>query len=131
VPLARFTVCQVALLLPFVGPGFEALFRHGSARTRRVFSIAAIAMAVALPAAIGWFTFRRDGKWEDSLRPVSPTSTNPVALMKVARFLKAEADSAILDKDPGYRDIQIGYFSGLPASKLARYRHENFEQLMR
>ncbi|MGZ3459870.1 MAG: glycine--tRNA ligase subunit beta, partial [Archangium sp.] len=105
-PLGRFTVTELALLLPFVVPGLEAL--RGAGARRAVAGLSAV-LAVAVPLAMGLYTFRADGGWRDSFRPVSPTSTNPVPLMRVARFLKAEVaakgGAAVLDQDPAYMDL--------------------------
>jgi 4-amino-4-deoxy-L-arabinose transferase-like glycosyltransferase len=127
VPLARFAAKEVALLLPFVWFGFDAF--HGK-RLRVSLAVAGSVVGVALPVALGLFTLHREGKWEDSLRPVSPISTNPVELMRVARFLehevKAQGEGAILDSDAQYRDLQLAFFSGLPEERLARHRWEIF-----
>ena len=129
VPLGRFAVKEVALLLPFVWLGFQwAPF----ARVRPALVVVAAGIAVALPTWVGLFTLHREGKWEDSLRPVSPVSTNPVELMRVARFLSSEVsdsgEAAIVDTDPRYLDLQLAFFSGLPEERLARYRWEIFPQ---
>lgn len=127
VPLGRFAAKEVALLLPFVWFGFEAISRS---RVRKVIWAAAAVTAVALPVALGLFTLHREGKWEDSLRPVSPVSTNPVELMRVARFLErvvnGGGEALILDSDAQYRDLQLAFFSGLPEERLARHRWEIF-----
>ncbi len=127
VPLGRFTVHQVMLVFPFVAVGLEAL-AGAKPEKRRALAGAAAALAVAFPAWLGWFTHRTEGKWQDSLRPVSPTSTNPPSLMQVADFLEREAakdgGGVLLDSDPSYRDIQIAFFSGVPEKKLVRLRHE-------
>lgn len=123
VPLARFTAKELALALPFVGAGLIAL------PWRRAGTVV-FGSAVVFSAALGLFTLHREGKWEDTLRPVSPTSTNPAAMMNVARYLKRElgTDGAlILDDDPlQYRDMQIAFFTGLPEPRLARFRWEIF-----
>ncbi len=127
VPLGRFAVKEVGLLLPFVWFGFQWPVLK---RIRKPLLWAAAVTAIVLPAWVGLFTLHRDGKWENWLRPVSPVSTNPVALMKVARFLRTEVnargEAAILDTDADYRDLQLAFFSGLPEERLARYRWEIF-----
>ncbi|HSP81183.1 MAG TPA: hypothetical protein VLQ93_21870, partial [Myxococcaceae bacterium] len=134
-PLARFTVTELVLLLPFVLPGFEALVGARGAGARRAVAGVTAVVAVALPLAVGLYTFRADGGWRDSLRPVSPTSTNPVAVMEGARFLEREVaargGSAVLDSEPGYLDIQLAFFSGLPDERLARVRWETFRKHLR
>lgn len=127
VPLGRFAVKEVGLLLPFVWFGF--LWRPLE-RLRKGLLAVTGGIAVALPMFIGVLTLHREGKWEDSLRPVSPVSTNPVELMRVARFLSREVndrgEAVILDTDAQYRDLQLAFFSGLPEDRLARYRWEIF-----
>ncbi len=129
VPLGRFAVKEVGLLLPFVWFGFQW---RPLARVRTGLLVAAAGVAIALPACVGALTIHREGKWEDWLRPVSPVSTNPVELMRVARFLSREVnargEAAILDTDGQYRDLQLAFFSGLPEERLARYRWEIFPQ---
>jgi 4-amino-4-deoxy-L-arabinose transferase-like glycosyltransferase len=132
VPLARFTVGQVALVLPFVLPGFEASMAGRSTVTRRSWAVAAAALAVATPLLFTALTFRKDDTLASSLRPVSPVSTNPPNVMQVARYLRVEVlplgGAAVLDADPQYWDLQIGFFSGLPEERLARKRWEVFRE---
>jgi 4-amino-4-deoxy-L-arabinose transferase-like glycosyltransferase len=132
VPLARFTVGQVALVLPFVYPGFEAALAGRSPGTRRFWGAATVVLALVTPLALGVLTFRRDDGVASSLRPVSPVSTNPPAVMQVAQYLRSEllthGGAAVLDADPMYWDLQVGFFSGLPEGRLARQRWENFRE---
>jgi len=125
-PLARFTGSQIVLLLPYVYFGFNELFKGTGAIARKAIAGVAIALAIAEPIALGAFTFRSEGKFEDALRPISPTSTNPEAIMRVARFVKEELlphnAAIILDSDPEYSDIQIAFFGGLPEERMARCR---------
>jgi 4-amino-4-deoxy-L-arabinose transferase-like glycosyltransferase len=129
-PLGRFTVTEVALLLPFVVPGLESLGLGTG--TRKALAGVSMALAVAVPVAMGLYTFRADGGLHDSFRPISPTSTNPVPVMRVARFLEdevaAKGGAAVLDADPGYLDLQLAFFSGLPDERLARVRWETFRR---
>ncbi len=131
-PLGRFTVTELAVLLPFVVPGLEAV--RGAGARKAVAGVCSV-LAVAVPLALGLYTFRADGRWQDSLRPVSPTSTNPVPLMQVARFLEeevaAQGGAAVVDQDPGYMDLQLAFFSGLPDERLARVRWETFRKHLR
>lgn len=133
-PLGRFTAGQVALLLPFVLPGYEYLTRNASQAWRRGLAAGAAVLAVGFPLWLGVFTLHRDGVVETSLRPVSPTSTNPVELMRIAGFLKSEVAArdaaAIIDSDGQYRDLQLAFFSGLQEPQMARYRWEDFPKLL-
>lgn len=134
-PLGRFTVTELALLLPFVGPGFVACVGSRSAGVRSALAGVCAVLAVAFPMAMGLYTFRTDGGLHDTLRPVSPTSTNPVPVMQVARFLKEEVaargGAAILDEDPSYMDLQLAFFSGLSDERLARVRWTTFRDHVR
>ncbi|MFZ5469933.1 MAG: ArnT family glycosyltransferase [Myxococcota bacterium] len=129
-PLARFALAQVALLLPFLKIGFDHLF--GQSVRRRVWAGAAVVLAVGTPIALGSFTFRQESLLRNALRPVSPTSTNPPAVMEVARFIKKEVKprggKVILDADKRYLDLQIAFFGGLPESRMVRYRWGSFSE---
>ncbi|QQR43100.1 glycosyltransferase family 39 protein [Myxococcus xanthus] len=135
VPLGRFTVTQVALLPVFVAFGFAGLVAtRGGPMLRKALAGVTVLVAVAVPVAMGVYTFRADGPLQSTMRPISPTSTNPVALMQVAKFLKAEVaakgGAAALDVDPNYMDLQLAFFSGLPEERLARVRWDTFRQRM-
>ncbi len=133
--LTRFAVCQIALLLPFAPFGFDWALGQASARLRRAALGLTVGVAVAFPIWLGAFTFHSEGKWQDSLRPLSPTSTNPRAVRQVARFLReqvaAAGEAVILDSDPAFRDLQVAFFSGLPEERIARYRWEIFPERLR
>src|SRR5262249_6440085 len=132
VPLARFAITQVALLLPFVGVGYLAMVEGRSVAARRAWAGAALGLAVLFPVVIGILTVNRDDQVATSLRPVSPVSTNPPAVMKVARWLKSEVapvnGAAALDVDPQYWDLQIAFFSGLPDTRISRMRWDIFRK---
>jgi len=136
VPLARFAVNQVGLLLPFVYLGYLAVAKGRPSWVGRTLGSATALTAVALPLALGLFTFHHDGPRPDTYRPVSPTSTNPVALMQVAHFLdekvRPQGGAAILDQeDTHYWDLQVAFFSRIPELKLARYRWDTFDKRVR
>jgi hypothetical protein len=132
VPLGRFAVTQVVLLLPFVALGFWACVRAWGERAGRVVAGGSIALAVVMPVALGVSTFRVDGGWRDGLRPVSPISTNPQPLMRAARWLEAEVaekgKAMVLDSDERYLDLQLGFFVGLPDERVVRMRWPHFQQ---
>lgn len=135
VPLARFAVVQVALVLVFVGPGFEWVLRQLPRAVGRGLVGLAGLCAVGWPLWLGAFTFRAEGKWQDMLRPISPTSTNPLAMMAVADYVKREAtahgEALLLDADPRYLDMQVAFFSGLPEERLVRFRWNTFQERVR
>jgi hypothetical protein len=124
-PLARFTVTQVALVLPFVALGIDAWAQGRTKRSIRLAQAATVILALAFPLSMGLLTFRREGRVEEALRPVSPVSTNPVALMSMAKSLKAAVPpggALVIDTSPRYEDLQVAFFSGLDESQLVRYR---------
>ncbi|TQF13369.1 hypothetical protein FJV41_24185 [Myxococcus llanfairpwllgwyngyllgogerychwyrndrobwllllantysiliogogogochensis] len=132
VPLGRFTVTQLVVLPVFVAFGFAALVgSKGEGLRKAVVGVTAV-LAVALPVAMGLFTFHAEGRLQDSLRPVSPTSTNPVPVMRVADFVKeqvaAKGGAVALDDDPSYMDLQVAFFSGLPEERIARVRWDTFRK---
>ncbi|MBX7116707.1 MAG: glycosyltransferase family 39 protein [Myxococcaceae bacterium] len=136
VPLSRFAVKEVALLVPFVAVGWDllgALRAQGFAQAVRWVTMLT---TLVLPLGLAVFTYQREGKWETSLRPISPVTTQPVELMKVANFLKhqvaAKGESVVLDTDrQQYRDVSLAFFSGLDEAHLARYRWDTFEESLK
>ncbi|WP_205525469.1 ArnT family glycosyltransferase [Pyxidicoccus trucidator] len=134
VPLGRFTVTQIAVVPVFMALGFAALVGQRGAGARKALAGVTAVLAVAVPVAMGLYTFRADGRLQNSMRPVSPTSTNPVAVMQVADFVKAEVagkgGAVAIDDDPSYMDLQIAFFSGLPEERMARVRWDTFRKLM-
>ncbi len=131
-PLGRFATTEIALILPYVYVGFLAIAGGISANKRRMLAAVTIGSAVAVPLWLGAFTFRNQGKFQNSLRPISPTSTNSPAVMEVARFIRQQVGpkggGIILDTDSEYRDMQIAFFAGLPEEKMARYRWDTFQK---
>ncbi|MCP3101090.1 glycosyltransferase family 39 protein [Myxococcus sp. K15C18031901] len=132
VPLGRFTVTQLAVLPVFVAFGFASLVGARGEGVRRAVAGVTAVLAVGIPVAMGLFTFRAEGRYQDMMRPVSPTSTNPVPVMAVATFVKdevaAKGGSIALDDDPSYMDLQVAFFSGLPEERIARVRWDTFRQ---
>ncbi|MBX5484760.1 MAG: glycosyltransferase family 39 protein [Myxococcaceae bacterium] len=132
VPLGRFTVNQVGLLLPFVATGFVAV-THRLAQPMRwgLVGVSAL-LAVALPLWLGLFTYKAEEGTPVTLSPVSPVATNPPAVMHAARVLKEQiaptGESVVIDADPKYMDMQLAFFSGLPEERLVRVRWKNFDQ---
>ncbi|WP_224248118.1 ArnT family glycosyltransferase [Hyalangium gracile] len=131
-PLGRFTVTQVVLVLPFVALGLKACVGAWGAGAGKAVAGTSLALAVTMPVALGLSTFRVDGSWRDSLRPVSPTSTNPQPVMQAVRFIEAEVaekgKAFVLDSDDRYMDLQLGFFVGLPEARMVRMRWGGFRQ---
>jgi 4-amino-4-deoxy-L-arabinose transferase-like glycosyltransferase len=132
-PLERFTVTQLVLLLPFVALGYSAWAVAWSERARRVMAGGVIALAVVVPVALGLYTFRVDGGMlREFFRPVSPTSTNLQPVMWAVRFIKeevtAKGGALAIDADVRYQDLQLGFFTGLPEERLVRLRWPDFRE---
>lgn len=130
VPLGRFAVVQVSLLLPFVAPGLVwCVDRFGAGPARRIAVISA-SLAVAMPLALGVFTWQSSSVAARVMRPISPTSTNPRDLMAAAAFVRREivdrGHTLALDADAGYLDIQLGFFARVTDSGTARLRWPDF-----
>ncbi|HZA49627.1 MAG TPA: glycosyltransferase family 39 protein, partial [Myxococcaceae bacterium] len=132
VPLARFTVGQVALVLPFVALGFATVAAKLSAPVRNGLVGVTALIAVAMPAWLGMFTWQAEHGAAAALTPVSPVSVNPPSLMEVARFLEKRAAEerglVVLDADSKFRDLQIAFFSHVPEERLARLRWSDFDR---
>jgi len=135
VPLVRFTMKEVVLLLPFAWFGAQPVLERLGPRARRAWQGAAVAFAVAWPVASGWACSRTQGAWVDTLRAISPTSTNSPRLMAVARWLSSHVGpegGLVVDVDPrGYDDLNVGFFSGVPYERQARRRSTAFEERLR
>jgi len=131
VPLSRFAVKEVAFLLPFVWPGATWALQRLPRLGKPVLAVA-VAMLVGWPLWLGLFTFRTDGVWQNSFRPVSPTSTNSPRMMRVARYLhdgNSDAGVLLVDTDPrGYDDLQFSFFTGFPNERSARLRNPKYAE---
>lgn len=132
VPLGRFTVVQLSLLLPFVLTGFrwyEA--RCGALRARRL-AIATVVLAVVVPVGLGLFTLRSSSTAATVLRPISPVSRNPPALMDAADYIRTEivdrGATLAIDSDATYLDLQVGFFARLTDAAAARMRWPGFRE---
>lgn len=127
VPLARFAMPQLVLLLPFLATG------AGWLSTRRVPARALLAtsalVAVGVAVWLSGLTWDREGKWVDSFRPVSPISRNPPSLRVVIDYLRENAGEGrvLLDADPAFWDLQLGAFLELPEDRLIRARWPDLE----
>lgn len=134
VPLARFTIVQVSLLLPFVGSGLAWVAgEYGATVTRHVLRTS-LALALLLPIGLGIYTWRSEGWVATVLEPLSPVTTNPRALMAAAAFLREEAAassrSVALDVDERYGDLTIGFYARLPPETTIRLRWPGRDALL-
>jgi hypothetical protein len=130
VPLGRFTVVQLALLLPFVGSGFSWCRERWGAFAAHRMAVASAVIAIAAPTALGVYTFRADGTGQTVLRPLSPTSTNARSLMTAADFIRHEVTArgrtVAIDSDASYQDLQVGFFARLQPETAVRMRWPDF-----
>lgn len=132
VPLGRFTIVQVSLLLPFVVPGFHwCTGRLGARRARRI-AVATVIVALAMPAALGAYTATVEDTWSRVLGPVSPTATNPRAIMRAAELVRTDivgrGHTLVLDNDTTYLDLQLGFFGRVTDDKTFRMRWPGFRE---
>lgn len=121
-PLARFTLKELLLLLPFAGWVLSEV---------RLRSISIVAAALWCFVLAG-FSFLPDSRWPFSLRSISATSRLETALRVQTDWLAAHAvdGELVVDVDPrGYDDLQVSYFSGLPYERQHRRRYEYYWQI--
>lgn len=126
-PLARFTVAELWLCLPFAYPGFRAI----TGKLPRWAAAGAAALVglgvVATPVAVARMSYRVDTGVGNMLKPVSPLTTMPADQMEVAHWLAQHVpapDALLVDYDDAYTDIGVAFFSNIPEDRLARLRWE-------
>jgi hypothetical protein len=126
VPLGRFTVVQLSLLLPFVWVGWNEVARRYGERAGRRVGVWTVVLAIVMPVVLGALTFRADHTVANVLKPVSPTTTNFRSVMAAARYLEAHAvrtgRTVALDEDPTYQDIQLGFYARLAEGRTLPLR---------
>lgn len=132
-PLARFTVGQLALLLPFFGMGMVSTLERCSPGMRRALVAATVVLAVGIPLALGVVSFRQETGMASLVRPVSPVTTNPRDVTIVAEYLEDQLapgkGTVVFDHAPYYHDLQVAFYSGIPESRMARVRWgDDFEK---
>jgi hypothetical protein len=130
VPLGRFMAIPLTVMLVFVREGYIEMAARLGTRPARRLATAAAALAVATPFAIGAFTFRADGRVADVMRSISPSSTNPRAVVAAARDVRSlihGADAIAVDSDSDYLDLSFIYFSRLADDEVQRVRWPDFE----
>ena len=76
-------------------------------------------LAVGVPVGLGLFTLRSSGTAATVLRPISPVSTNPPALMDAADYIRTQivdrGATLAIDSDATYLDLQVGFAYRLTA----------------
>ena len=139
-PLARFTVNQVVLLLPFVSYGFVRALEKTTTRQRRLAQVLVVTSALIGPVALGLIAHHPQSRVARSLEPISPVSKNPPGVIQVAHYLKDQvaakpsadmAGTVLLDANSRYFDVLVGGFCGLSEEQLIRARWDNFKTLLK
>jgi hypothetical protein len=130
-PLARFTVKELVLALPFTWLGLSPLLGRLGAWRGRALGLGAVA-CFGWTAFLGWFCVDGEGPAQRSLRPIAPTSRIEARHRVVAQWLQARAGgpgSVVFDTDPrGYDDMVLGYHSGFAYERQVRRRSVLFER---
>jgi 4-amino-4-deoxy-L-arabinose transferase-like glycosyltransferase len=130
VPLARFTAKELLLLLVFFAPGAEWVASKLRRPVFRAIAVLTALLALAIPIWLTSFTYQREGKWETTLKPISPLTTQPRDVSAAVEWLRPKlGDGACLAIDSDareYHDVLIAFRSGLPEERLARYRWDSF-----
>ena len=132
VPLARFTVLQVSLLLPFIALGVSRLPEWLAAPARQRALRATVALAVLTPVALGAYAEFVPHSSAEVVESVGPTSTNRPSLMAAAHYVRdtvvrAHA-SVALDEDATYQDIQLGFYGRVDETTVLRLRWRQFRE---
>jgi hypothetical protein len=134
-PLARFTVGQVVLLLPFLKPGADVILRGLSPRAARAAVALGMASMVAVTVGLAWYTDGAVPRQQPahSLLPLSPLSRNPPEVRGMVALFDAQGlegwEMVLVDADPGdYRDIQVAFGLRHPGTRVVRRRWEAWEQ---
>ena len=132
-PLARFTVTQVVLLLPFLKPGADLLLDRLPRRLAR----AAAALGAASVAGVTlWLAAYASDTAEEpahSLLPLSPLSAIPPDVRRTVALFDAQGagaeDLVLVDAAPhDYRDSPVSFFIRHPWQRVVRCRRPHWAQ---
>jgi hypothetical protein len=127
VPLGRFTVVQLSLLLPFVVSGWSWVVTRYGGRAAVAVARASIVLAVVFPLALGAYTTHNDSTAATVLKPISPLATNPRWVMRAADVIRTTVvtpgRTLLFDEDTRYHDLQVGFFARLDGPRTLRMRH--------
>jgi len=132
-PLARFTVGQVALLLPFLQPGAERIARGLSPRAARAAVAVGAASLVAVTGGLAWYTYDARTEPARSLQPLSPLSRNPPEVRAMLALFNAQPlqgwEMVLVDADPSdYRDIELAFGMRHPGERIVQRRWDMWER---
>lgn len=131
-PLVRFTVGQLALVLPFLKPGADLLLRRAPPRLARAAAALGVASMVGLTgwmAAVSW----EPGRVGRALASVSPLSRHPPEVRRLVELFGAqrveEWEPVVLDQDPsGYRDLLVAFALRHPEPRIIRRRWPDYQE---
>ncbi len=123
-PLARFTMKELLLLLPFAGAALAAQ------RPRLAWT--AIGLAAAWCLGLGLYCYEPDSRWSFSLRSIAATSRLEPQLRVTTSWLQQHPEGLlVVDEDPrGFDDLPISYFSGRPFDEQLRRRYERYAETL-
>ncbi len=126
-PLARFTMKEVLLLLPFAGWG---LSKQGPR-----FAWASVTIAAMWGVGLGLYCFEPNSRWAYTMRSISATSRLEPSVRISTQWLQANAAPMggllIADEDPReFNDLVITYFSGFSFQNQVRRRHDHYVELL-
>ena len=123
-PLARFTMKELLLLLPFAGWGLASL--------RPKVAWGAVAFAALWCVALGAYCYAPDTRWSFTLRSIAATSRLESALRVTTKWLQQHPDGLlVVDEDPrSFDDLPLSYFSGRPFDDQLRRRFEHYDEAL-
>ncbi|MFZ5443636.1 MAG: ArnT family glycosyltransferase [Myxococcota bacterium] len=124
-PLARFTLKEVLLLIPFAGWWLS--------QRSRVVASAMVWALVAWTAVLTVFCWRPDTKWPFTLRSISPVTRMDSSVRRPAEWLQqhARAGLLVLDEDPlAYDELIVSYYAGRPFEEQLRRRYERYAEAL-
>lgn len=123
-PLARFTMKELLLLLPFAGWALAAM------RPRVAWG--AVAFAAVWCVALAAYCFTPDSRWSFTLRSVAATSRLEPALRVTTEWLQQHPGGLlVVDEDPrSFDDLPLSYFSGRPFDEQLRRRYERYDEAL-
>lgn len=129
-PLARFTMKELLLLLPFAGWGVDRFSQRWPSA-----GPALVGGAAAWCLGLGAYCYEPDTKWSFTLRAISPTSRLEQPLRAFVESLAARTRAVpgtlVVDEDPhAYDDLAISFYSGLPFEEQVRRRYDRYEEAL-
>lgn len=129
-PLARFTMKELLLLLPFAGWALDRWSQRWPWTAR-----ASVSLAAAWCLALGAWSFNPDTRWSFTARSIAPTSRLEQPTRGLIESLSAETRARpgllVVDEDPaGYDDLVISFYSGLPFDQQVRRRYDRYAETL-